>query len=48
MGVEIDTKENDMRGKEKVVSTTDSKVTVMVVPTNEELMIAKDTLELLK
>ena len=36
-----------MRGKEMVISTPDSKVTVMVVPTDEELTIAKDTLEIL-
>lgn len=47
-GIEIDEKENDMRGKEKVVSTADSKIKVIVIPTNEELMIAKDTLELTK
>jgi acetate kinase len=48
MGIEIDAKENDMRGQEKVVSTPNSRVKVMVVPTNEELMIARDTLELVK
>lgn len=47
-GIEIDEKENDMRGKEKIVSTADSKIKVIVIPTNEELMIAKDTLELTK
>ena len=48
MGVELDTEENKVRGKEKIVSKKDSKVKVMVVPTNEELMIARDTLELVK
>ncbi len=47
-GIEIDEKENDMRGKEKIVSTPESKIKVIVIPTNEELMIAKDTLELTK
>lgn len=43
MGIEIDKDVNtDMRGKEMVISTKESKVTVMVVPTDEELMIAKD------
>ncbi|MBN2796828.1 MAG: acetate kinase [Clostridia bacterium] len=48
MGVEIDAEENKVRGKEKIVSKPSSKVKVMVVPTNEELMIARDTLALLK
>jgi len=48
MGLEIDSEENKVRGVEKIVSTADSKVKVMVVPTNEELMIARDTLELVK
>lgn len=37
-----------MRGEEKVISTSDSKVKVYVIPTNEELMIAKETLRLVK
>ena len=36
---------NNMRGEEKVISTPDSKIKVYVIPTNEELMIAKETLE---
>ena len=43
MGVEIDVDENNMRGEEKIISKDTSKVTVYVVPTNEELMIAKET-----
>ena len=43
MGVKIDPAKNNIRGKEAVVSADDSKVTVMVVPTNEELMIARET-----
>ena len=46
MGVEIDPELNSKRGKEMVISTPNSKVQVWVVPTNEELMIAKDTAEL--
>ncbi|NCC79837.1 MAG: hypothetical protein EOM07_09585, partial [Clostridia bacterium] len=34
--------------KERIVSTDDSKVKVIVIPTNEELMIARDTLSLVK
>ena len=48
MGVSIDEKANDMRGEEKMISTADSKVKVYVVPTNEELMIAKETERLAK
>ena len=48
MGIKLDEAKNyHMRGKEMVISTRDSKVTVMVVPTDEELTIAKDTLEIL-
>lgn len=48
MGIKLDEAKNDhMRGQEMIISTPDSKVTVMVVPTDEELTIAKDTLEIL-
>ena len=48
MGMKIDVEKNHgMRGEEMVISTPDSKVTVMVVPTDEEYMIASDTLEIL-
>jgi acetate kinase len=43
MGLELDEKANDTRGEEKMISTEDSKIKVYVVPTNEELMIAKET-----
>ena len=43
MGVKIDHDKNNIRGKEATVSADDSKVRVMVVPTNEELMIARET-----
>ena len=43
MGVEIDENLNNMRGEEKEISKPTSKVKVFVVPTNEELMIAKET-----
>ena len=48
MGVKLDPELNSKRGKEMVISTADSKVQVWVVPTNEELMIAQDTAELVK
>jgi acetate kinase len=46
MGIKFDAeKNNGLRGKEAIISTPDSKVVVMVVPTDEEFMIASDTLE---
>ena len=48
LGVKLDPALNSKRGKEMVISTPDSKVQVWVVPTNEELMIAQDTAELVK
>ena len=48
LGVKIDKELNKgLRGVEKVISTADSKVTVCIIPTDEELMIATDTMELL-
>ena len=46
LGVKIDLNENNVRGVEKELSTADSSIRVFVVPTNEELMIADDTYEL--
>ncbi len=46
MGVKLDPEKNKVRGKEMLISAPDSKVQVWVVPTNEELMIAQDTAEL--
>ncbi len=43
MGVTLDLEANKERGTEKVISSADSKVKVVVVPTDEELMIARDT-----
>lgn len=48
MGVDIDLEANNMRGEEKIISTPNSKVKVYVIPTNEELMIAKETERLIK
>ncbi|WP_416353817.1 acetate/propionate family kinase [Agrilactobacillus fermenti] len=45
-GVKIDPERNNVRGKERLISTDDSKVKVYVIPTNEELMIARDTFAL--
>ena len=46
MGIKIDPERNKVRGEAKKISTDDSKVEVWVVPTNEELLIARDTLAL--
>ena len=48
LGVKIDDEANDVRGKKTVISAPDSKVKVMLIPTNEELMIARETSRLLK
>lgn len=47
LGIKIDKEKNDFKGLERIISTPDSKVTVIVVPTNEELMIARETKELI-
>lgn len=47
-GIKIDKEKNKVRGQERIVSTDDSKVKIIIIPTNEELMIARDTLTLLK
>ena len=48
LGVKLDPEKNNTRGEEAIISAADSKVTVWVIPTNEELMIAQDTAELCK
>ena len=46
MGVKMDEDANNVRGKEAVISAIDSKVKVLLIPTDEELMIATDTAEI--
>ncbi len=46
LGVKIDPEKNKVQGKESIISNNNSRVKVMVIPTNEELMIAKDTAEI--
>ena len=46
MGVKMDEDANKVRGEERVISAVDSKVKVLLIPTNEELMIAMDTASL--
>ena len=48
LGIKIDEKQNNVHGKTALISTPDSKIKVYVIPTDEELMIARDTLELIK
>lgn len=40
-------KKNNVRGQARIISTADSKVTALLIPTNEELMIAQETQELI-
>ena len=47
LGVKIDDAKNDFRGEFRLITTDDSKIPVYVIPTNEELMIALDTMELI-
>ena len=47
LGVKIDEEKNNVRGKECEISTPDSKVKVYIIPTNEELMIARDTMDII-
>lgn len=46
LGVELDDEKNNVRGKETIISKDSSKVKVMLIPTNEELTIAQDTVEI--
>ena len=47
LGIELDLEANNHRGQELLVSTPSSKVKVFVIPTNEEIVIARDTMNLL-
>ena len=48
LGIKLDLVKNKVRGKETIISRDDSKVAILLIPTNEELMIARDTYELAK
>ncbi|NLY20983.1 MAG: acetate kinase [Tissierellia bacterium] len=48
LGIEMDDELNNVRGKDRIFSTENSSVKLMIIPTNEELMIAQDTLSLIK
>ena len=43
LGVKLDEKLNDTFSDERIISTPDSKIQVWIIPTNEEVMIARDT-----
>jgi acetate kinase len=48
LGVKLDEERNFVRGEERLISSDDSKIKVYLLPTNEEVMIARDTLRLSK
>ena len=48
LGFQMDAEKNNVRGKERIISTDDSKNAILLVPTNEELMIALDTARLVR
>ncbi|MCI8647489.1 MAG: acetate kinase [Firmicutes bacterium] len=48
LGIKLDLVKNKVRGKESIISRDDSKVKILLIPTNEELMIARDTYRLCK
>lgn len=48
LGIYLDEEANDVRGEERLISTKDSKTACWIIPTDEELMISKDTYELVK
>jgi acetate kinase len=48
LGIKLNYESNKKRGEEILISTPDSKIKVYVIPTNEELVIARDTVKLLK
>ena len=48
LGIKLDKEANKIRGEETLLSTPDSKIKIYTIPTNEELMIARDTKELVE
>lgn len=48
LGIELDQEKNALRGEDVVITTKDSRTAVIVVPTNEELVIARETLALIR
>ena len=48
LGIKLDLVKNKVRGKETIISMDDSRVKLLLIPTNEELMIARDTYHIVK
>ena len=48
IGIKLDKESNKVRGKEAIISSKDSEIKILVIPTNEELMIAEDTMKLIE
>ena len=48
MGLEIDEEKNDVRGEEVLITKPESKIRAYIIPTNEELVIARDTKKLIE
>ena len=48
LGIKLDLVKNKVRGKETVISMDDSRVKILLIPTNEELMIARDTYKIVR
>ena len=48
LGITLDKEANEVHGEQKIISTRDSKVTVCVIPTNEELAICRETVALVE
>jgi acetate kinase len=48
LGIKLDLVKNKIRGREAIISRDDSPVTIMLIPTNEELMIARDTVDIVE
>ena len=48
MGIEVDEEANNIRGEERVITTPNSKIAGLLIPTNEELMIARDVTEIIE
>ena len=48
LGVKLDEQKNQVKSEEAEITTSDSKIKVYVIPTNEELVIARETMQLIK
>ena len=48
LGIKLDPERNNLRGDEAIISAVDSKIKILLIPTNEELMIARDTVSVVE